>query len=270
VNRALARDTLNADAYELRGNLQYFSWLRKTESDSAKLVALLLGGRRDLERAKDLEPQQAGAWASLSHLYYNIPDARLADVARAASSAYSADAYLINADVVLTRLFLATYDLEQWVDATRWCDELRRRFPQNFNAARCALMLLTAPVGPPDVPRAWRLADSVVALSPKGRQPFQRLNADTYVAMVLARAKLADSARHVMERSQGDPDVDKTRDLLQNVAYVQLLLGDNNAALQSLSAFFQVNPQRKAGFFNEPTWWFRPLKGTPAWEALRR
>jgi eukaryotic-like serine/threonine-protein kinase len=270
VNRALQRDSLNADAYELRGNLQYFSWLVKTESDPPKLAALLDGGRRDLERAKTLEPQQAGAWASLSHLYYQVSDARLADVARAASSAYSADAYLINADVILTRLFLATYDLEQWVDAERWCEEIRRRFPSNFNAARCSLILLTAPVRPVDVPMAWRLADSVVALSPKGRQPFLRLNADTYVAMVLARAKMTDSARHVMERSIGDPSVDKTRDLLQNVAYVQLLLGDRAASVQSLSAFFQVNPQRKAGFLKEPTWWYRPLIGTKEWEVLKQ
>jgi serine/threonine-protein kinase len=270
VDRALAKDSLNADAYELRGNLRYFAWLLKTTSDSAELERLLAGGRQDLERAKDLDNLQAGAWASLSHLYYQTRDTRLADVARAASSAYSADAYLINADVILTRLFLATYDLEQWVDAERWCEELRRRFPANFNAARCELMLQTTPARPkPDIARAWRLADSVVALSPKARQPFNRLNADLYVAMTLVRAKLPDSARRVMERSQGDKGVDKTRDLLLNVAYVQLQLGDEAGALSSLAGYFQENPQRRVGFFNEPTWWYRPMFGKPGWEAMK-
>lgn len=270
VERAIAKDTLNADAFELRGNLEYLGWVVRTTADPAELDRLLAAGRRDLERAKDLDPLQAGAWASLSHLYYNARDTRLADVARAASSAYSADAYLINADVILTRLFIATYELEQWVDAERWCEELRRRFPKNFNAPRCELMLQTTPARtPPDLARAWRLADSVVELSPKTRLPFNRFNADLYVAMVLMRAKLPDSARRVMERSKGDKSVDKTRDLLQSVAYVQLQLGDEAAALATIGDYLQENPQRRVGFFNEATWWYRPLFGKPGWEAMK-
>ena len=46
---------------------------------------------------------QAGAWAALSHLLLN--KGQTAEAKMAASSAYRADAYLRNADVILWRLF---------------------------------------------------------------------------------------------------------------------------------------------------------------------
>jgi serine/threonine-protein kinase len=268
VNRALALDTLNADAYEVRGNLVYWSWLRKTSSDAAEREQQFTSARADLERATQIDPKQSGAWASLAHLYNNAKDTRLADVARAASAAYDADAYNERAEVTLSRLFLVTYDLEQWVDADRWCGELRRRFPMNAIAPRCELMLMTSKARQPEATRAWRLADSAVTLAPKALQPFQRLNANTYVAAVLARMGKADSARRVLERSL-NPEIDQTRDLWQNAAFVYVLLGDKAAAVGALSTYLQINEQKRSAFFVEPSWWYRPLFGTPEYERLK-
>ncbi|MDX2184973.1 MAG: serine/threonine-protein kinase [Gemmatimonadaceae bacterium] len=268
VNRALALDSLNADAYEVRGNLVYWAWLRKTSSDAAERDQQLKSARADFERATQIEPKQSGAWASLAHLYFNTPDKRLPDVARAATAAYEADAYNERAEVTLSRLFTVTYDLEQWVDADRWCGEMRRRFPSSLIAPRCELRLLTSKARQPDVTRAWRLADSVVLLAPKALQPFERLSSNTYVAAVLAMTGKADSARHVLERSL-NPDIDKTRDLWQNAAFVYVLLGDKAAAVSALSTYLQANEQRRAVFFVEPSWWYRPLFGTPEYERLK-
>ena len=70
AGRALALDPDNPDALELRGNLQYWSWLLGLEPDNTKAQALLLSARTDLQKATEKNPAQAGAWASLSHLYY--------------------------------------------------------------------------------------------------------------------------------------------------------------------------------------------------------
>ncbi len=70
--------------------------------------------KADLEKATVKNPAQAGAWASLSHLYYQTTDNSLVDVNLAARKALEADAFLSNASVIMNRLFLSDYDLGQF------------------------------------------------------------------------------------------------------------------------------------------------------------
>ena len=57
---------------------------------------------------------------------------------------------------------------------------------------------MTSKFTDPDPDRAWRLADSLVQLTPDERdQRYARLNGRVLVAGVLARAGLKDSARAV-------------------------------------------------------------------------
>src|SRR5205085_1267845 len=119
------------------------------------------------------------------------------DVNNAARRAMEEDAYLGNADVILSRLFLSSYDLHQFPAAKGWCDQGLHRFPSNWHFTECRLMMLTTGAESLDVARAWRLADSMVVLMPARGQPYGRLSANLSVAAVLARAGKADSARHV-------------------------------------------------------------------------
>ena len=98
------------------------------------------------------------------------PDSGETDAKLAARRAYEADAYLSNADVIVKRLFLASYDLEQFVDAVHWCDEGQQRFPNDFKFVRCQLWLLTTRAKEPDVALAWKLADSLPKVGPAGRE----------------------------------------------------------------------------------------------------
>jgi serine/threonine-protein kinase len=191
------------------------------EPDPVKAAALLEEAKTDLEKATEYNPVQAGAWASLSHLYNQTGSG--VDVNLAARRALEADAFLSNADVILNRLFLSSYDLEQLPDASRWCDEVRRRFPDSFNAPRCELFMLTTRAREPDAARAWRLADSVTQRSP--RPAYYELNSKMLVAAVLARAGLTDSAAALVERSKGDAEISPTRDLNLFGAFVYRLLG---------------------------------------------
>jgi serine/threonine-protein kinase len=263
---ALALGPQNPDALQLRGELRYWSWLLTLEPDPVKAKQLLKDAQTDLETAVKIRPSQAGAWAALSHLYNQTSgetDAKLA-----ARRAYEEDAYLANADLILQRLFLASYDLSQFVDAAHWCEEGQRRFPGDFKFVSCQLWLMTTKAREPDVALAWALADSVGKVTPVPQRDFESLEARMLVAIVLARKGLADSAKHVAQRSRGGADVDATRDLMLDDAYVRLLAGDKDEALNSLKVYLAANPDRRAGLAEDPGWWFRSLQDDPRFQQL--
>ena len=207
----------------------------------------------------------------LSHLYNNFPGSTPTDVMLAAQRAYEADEFLSDAEVVLSRLVLAAYDLGQFEKADQWCGEATRRFPNGMRTARCQLFLLTTRARTPDVATAWKLADSVTALG--GNARTVRFNSDMLVAMVIARAaqtnqSLADSARRVIKRSEGDATIDATRDLALYGAMAAATLGDRAEAVRLLKAYLAVNPQKIASFRDEPGWQFRDLTADPAYRQL--
>ena len=273
ANRALALDPKNADALEVRGTLHYFSWLSNLEEDAARKAALIASAKEDLEKATTINPNQAGAWSTLSHLYNNFPTSTPTDVLLAAQRAYETDEFLSDAELVLSRLFLATYDLGQFDKAAQWCAEAGRRFPAGMRSARCQLFLLTTKSRTPDVPAAWRLADSVVALAPPAQKAFYRLNSNMLAASVIARASktapaLADSARHVAKNSEGDATVDPGREYGLYGAIAYAILGDRAEAVRVLKLYLAVNPQRIAGFRDDPGWQFRDLQSDPGFRQL--
>jgi len=266
ADRAITLAPDNADALELRGNLKYWRWLLSLEPEPEKARELLKSAQADLERAVKVAPSQAGAWASLSHLYYQTGN--LVDVKLAARRAYEEDAYMSNADVVLSRLFYASYDLGQFSDAVHWCEAGQVRFPDNSDFVECQLYLLTTKAKDPDVSRAWQLADSVVRLAAEPEREYQRLNAQMMVAATIARTGLADSARHVVLRSRGRPEIDPTRDLSYAEAFVRNLIGDRTEAIQALKIYLAANPEKRSAFAEEPTWWFRGLQDDPRYQKL--
>ncbi len=265
ANRAIGLEPRDATALEVRGNLQYWKFLMNLESDAAKARALLLQAKADLEAATKINPIQAGAWASLSHLYYKTNTA--VDVNLAARRALEADAFLDNALAILDRLFLSSFDLQQFKDAGNWCDEIRRRFPASANAPTCSLSMLATKSVEPDVPRAWRLADSVAAASGPRRELMQ-LQSNMWVAAVLARAGKTDSARRVIERWKGNPEIDPTRDAAIVGAFAYAQMGDKTQAIEMLKVYFSANPTARAGFAEDPGWMFRGLAEDPEFRSL--
>ena len=251
---------------EIRGTLRYWGWLLHLEPDPKAAEQLLKAAEADLEGAVKVRPSQAGAWAILSHLYNHTKggiDAKLA-----AQRAYEEDAYLSNANQVLNRLFIASYDLSQFVDAVHWCEEGGRRFPDDFNFAKCKMWLLTTKAQDPDVGLAWRLADTVPKLAPVGRRAYEQHEARMIVAMVLARAGLADSARAVAVSARGNAEVDPTQTLAWEEIYVRVLLGDKDDALDALKRYLAANPERRAELVEESNWWFRELENDPRYRTI--
>ncbi len=266
ADRALKLGSENPDALELRGNLRYWRWLLGLAPDPAQARALLKSAQEDLEAAVKIAPSQAGAWSTLSHLYNQTGDQ--VDIKLAARRAYEEDAYLSNADVILSRLFYSSYDLGQFPDAARWCDEGGRRFPENDKFVECQLWLMTTKGAEPDVPRAWRLADTLIQRAPESKREFQRLNSQMIVAAILARAGLKDSARHVAVRSRSTPELDPTRDIELFGAFAYTLMGDKVEALKSLKTYLAANPERRAILAEDAGWWFRSLQEDPRFKKL--
>jgi len=267
---ALGRDNADPDALELRGTLEYWKWLLRLEQNPAAAAALFASARKDLEEATRLKPTQAGAWGSLSHLYYLADNTSETDVVLAARRAYESDAYLENASKIIERLFNGYYDLDQAVDATHWCDEGYRRFPENGLFTICQIYIMTMRGQNPDPAKAWQLANSdALSKDPtEGSPEAQKLDARMSVAAVLARAGLKDSAIAVAKRSTAGTDVDPSRYLYMQQAFALLLAGDKPGSVSALKVFLAANPDQRKLFAKDPGWRFRDLASDPAFRSL--
>ncbi|HTD71841.1 MAG TPA: serine/threonine-protein kinase, partial [Gemmatimonadales bacterium] len=266
ANRALGLAPNDPRALELRGTVRYLSWLQELGPDPEALPRILAGARQDLEAATQADPSLASAYSTLSHLYYQIEDVPLALLA--ARKAYEEDAYLAVASEVLSRLFFGSYDLEQFTQATRWCLEGARRFSQDYRFAECQLLLMTIPDAQADVPVAWRLLARIDSLTPGPRRALEHHRAETILGAALARAGLADSARHVLQRSRADRDVDPGQEILSIEAFARTILGDRDAAIALLQRYIAANPTHAFTRGGDISWWWRDLKSDPRFARL--
>jgi serine/threonine-protein kinase len=254
-------------ALELRGTLRYWKWLLHGEPNPVRAAALLRDAEADLREAVKRDPSLVAAWSTLSHLDYQKSDVTQAKLD--AASAYQADAYYIGARDVLWRLFTSSYDLAQFPDADQWCHEGFHRFPGYYRFTECQIWMLSVDnVRNPDAGLAWQLYGHLEGITPKDQWDFVKLDARIAVAAVLARARLVDSARHVLERSQGNMDVDPAQDLLYGEAFVFTLLGDKDKAFELLKRYVAGHEERRADLAKDYQWWFRDLRSDPRYQQL--
>jgi serine/threonine-protein kinase len=270
---ALQVDPRGAAALELRGTSR---WSRRSlglARDPAEAKQLVEAAEQDLRAAVSVDPTRAEAWNTLSRVQYgklNVVESNLA-----ARRAYEADAYLRSASAVLYRLFVTSYDMEQFVDAVRWCDEGRARFPANWQFAHCQLSLLSTRGKQPDVDEGWRLVGVYEQLVPKPQREFRGRLARILQAAVLARAagaerrpELADSGRRVLERARATPALDPRGELIGYEAFVRTMLGDRDQAVEMLQRYLTAHPEHRAGFARANPWWWRDLQQDPRFRQL--
>ncbi|MDB4909542.1 MAG: protein kinase, partial [Gemmatimonadetes bacterium] len=263
---ALSLSPDNADALELRGTLRYWRYLLGLEPGAAAAKQLLDGAQADLEQAVKINPAQAGAWGVLSSLLVRTDDVTGAKLA--ARRAYDQDAYLSNIDIIVWRLFTLSLDDAQFTEAAHWCDVGNKRFATDARFVECQLDLLGTKAMTPDPALAWKLSDSIVKLTPESSRQYAAANMRLAVAAVLARAGLADSAKHVLAGARAPTEVDPTRDLEYNRAFVWTLLGDKSAAIKALAVYLAANPNAAAGFNSDNNWRWRSIADDPRFERL--
>ena len=266
AERALRLDPKNADALELRATLQYWRWLLNLAPDSREATQLLADAERDFRASVEANPSQATAWTSLTHLLFakgQIGEAKLA-----ALKAYEADPYLKTANLTVWRLFQASLDLEDGVEARHWCDEGGKRFPGDARFAECRLWLYVLKAQRSDIPEMWKILAEYERLSPQNLREYRRVYGQMILAMGVARAGLLDSARAVATRSRADAQLDPTRDLAYLEAIVRNLTGDTEDVFRLLSTYLATNPQLRESFARDQSWYFRNLQGNPKYRAI--
>ena len=79
---------------------------------------------------------------------------------------------------------------------------------------------------------------------------------------------MADSARNLAQRSEGDPTIDSNRNLPELAAHVYMILGDKDAALKELTIFLAANPQQREFLLKDDSWQYRSLRDDPRYVAL--
>jgi tetratricopeptide (TPR) repeat protein len=221
---------------------------------------------QDLRAAVTAKPTAAWAWTWLSHLL--ITQSRPAEAKLAAQRSYEADPYLSSAKQTIYRLFGTSFDLDDRVEASHWCNEGRRRFPTYYRFTECQLYVMAMKGPPPDVPTAWGILDTMVQQTPPNQRESNRLYGQMLVALVLARAGLADSARDVAVRSRGDAETDPTRDQAYYEALVRSLLGDKDEAFRLLSVYVAANPQMRSGIGKDQGWVLQNIRSDPRFASM--
>jgi serine/threonine-protein kinase len=269
--KALQINSADAAAIGLRGTLRYQLWRLNLDPNSTRQIALLDSAQADLESAVRIDPSLASVHAVLSQLHYAAPREDLVAVILEARAAYEADAYLREAETVLDRLFFASYDLAQFQEARRWCDEGGRRFPNTSRFADCQLWLLLAPGADLDVAGAWSVAARADSFTPASQRPFRTRLRRILVGGVIGRAGLRDSAEHVFAGARTtDAEIDPEQDLPGYEAVARAQMGDTQGAIALLRRYVATHPGHTFQRGGVLHWWWRGLERDPQFAALLR
>ena len=221
---------------------------------------------KDLRAAIAVNPNQAGALNVLSAIAHQKQDP--VEAHNLAQRAYEADAYLTAAPEILWRLYATSYDLEQFVNAEKWCDEATRRFPKSLASARCQLWVMTAKGVRTEPAEAWRRAAEYERAVPPREQEFYRREGQIVVAAALGRAGLVDSAHRVLVRARADRTIDPRGELMGYEAVVRTMLGDKKEAVDLLQQYLTDHPEHRRGFAKVNSWWWRDLQNDSRFQTL--
>jgi len=266
ANRALAIDSRNADALELRGTMHTRPIINGLVHDQREVDNLIREAEKDLRASIAVNPSQAGALGLLSAIHHQKLE--VIESHNFARRAYEADAYLTAAPEILYRLYITSYDLEQFPSSEKWCDELKSRFPRHGATTRCQLWILTAKGVTADPAEAWRRAGEFVSALRPEESEYNRREGQIVVASVLARAGLPDSARRVLMRARADKTIDPRGELIGYEAFVRTQLGDKNEAVELLQRYLIDHPEHRRGFSKLNSWWWRDLQSDPRFRTL--
>lgn len=235
--------------------------LARQAGDSTRAARLLTAAERDLRTAVASDPGSAQAWITLADLLYN-DRWELSEARDAARRAYEEDVFLLE-EGHFRWLCDISIQLRDYDEAARWCAEGRRRFPADVYLMMADLTRLASRGVPPDPQAGWSLSRSVA------QQPFPEFNtpaAKMYVAAILVRAEMPDSAASVAAdaRRAAPPEVTPFLDYLE--AYVRVLEGDRTRSIRLLRSFLTAMPGYRAIIARDH--WFDDLRGDPSFEAL--
>lgn len=267
----LARDSVNAEAFELRGTGYYRQAARLTLPPQ-DFEGRLLNAELDLKRAISIDSLLPTAWGTLSLV--RVARGNISQAESDAQTAFGMDTYLREAPTILGALYAATLLKGNAQAAWLWCKRGAIDYPQDVRFIDCQLTLLAEDRSHlPDLGLAWRLAARAEDLDPpirakSGGREFLPIYRQMLVADVLARTGRADSARAVARRARGDVKMGSglDTDIRYEEAYLHLLLGERDSALHLLAEYVGARPPLRGLVARHPRW--KALWNEPAFVRL--
>jgi serine/threonine protein kinase/tetratricopeptide (TPR) repeat protein len=266
ATRALALAPTNADALELRATVQLFRWLNNLAPDAAASSKLLTDAEADFRASVKANPLQATAWNGLSFLLNT--KTQFSEAKLAAQSAYESDPYLKDVRKTIWRLFSNSRDLNNRVEAEKWCKIGQQRVPEDYRFTQCRLELLELQGQTPKPDSIWATYKEFVARSPANSKEFNTLKGGMLAALALVRAGLPDSARAVALKSRGSPQVDPNSELMLYEAQLRAQLKDTDEVIRLLRRYFANNPQQRAFAKDDDSWWWDNVRDDARYKAL--
>ncbi len=254
LDRLIAQRHGPADAYSLRGRLKDGLY-RETKADS-----LLSAAIADYRVATELDRGNATAWKELASAYGSA--GRYADALLANQHAVEADAFLLHSDQLLRGRFDASLLGGQPDSAAAACRAGLASRPPNPLLDDCEVLLWSRTRNDRRLAAAARAKVDALAASAAGTisAPLREL----YVAEILARGGLGDSADRVARRATAHPPEAWLPLLLPEEAYLRMLRHDTDSALALVAAAARLDPTARPALRSAP--WFAPLRDDPRFE----
>jgi serine/threonine-protein kinase len=244
-----------ADAYQLRGRLREGLY-RELKADS-----LLDGAIADYRAATELDRHRATAWMDLGAAYRSA--GLFADALLAIQHAGDEDAFLLYGDELLRSRFDGALLAGRADSAESACRTGLGQAPPDPFLADCELQLWSRTRGDRRlVPAAWARLD---ALAPGAAGTLLVPLRALWVAELLARAGLGDSADRVARRATARVPAAWQALLLPEAAYLRTLRSDPDSALALIAAAVRLDANLRRVL--RPAPWFRPLQADPRFAA---
>jgi serine/threonine-protein kinase len=245
----------SADALEIRGRVKE-GLFRALVADS-----LLTGAIADYRAATDLEPHQATGWEALGSAYLTAGLYR--DALLAIQHALEEDAFQLLRLTVRRHEFDAAMGAERYDLAAQACSTGAADAPGDERFLDCEILLWSRTRGDRRSATSAMARTDSLATAGEGGTLLSALRT-LWVADILARAGLGDSADHLSRRAtEGQPAAWQSMLLLQS-AYLRVLRRNPDSAVALIGAAVRQDPTNRPFIRATPD--FRTLHADPRFQ----
>jgi len=256
LDRLIARRHGPADACYMRGRLKEGLY-RSLKTDS-----LLAGAIADYRSATDLDHGSVTAWKDLASAYLSA--GLHADALLANQHAFDADAFLRFTDELERQRFDASLLADQAPSADSACHRGLTASPPNLFLLDCEVESWSRTGRDRRLASAARARVNALAAGSVGTVvvPLREL----WVAQILARAGMEDSADRVARRATAGTPPAWQELLLPEEAYLRILRHDPDSALTLIATALRGDATLRPVLRSAP--WFASLRADPRFAAL--
>jgi tetratricopeptide (TPR) repeat protein len=259
VDATLRDHPRNAEGHAVRGVI-LMGLHRTVGADS-----LLLAAIDALEQARTLDPRATAAWTELGRAYRlagRYPESLLA-----ISQAAKVDAFQVHRLDLLRVRFEAALLATDYVGADSLCRAGRSESPGDERFSDCEVELWgRSRSDAANAARAFAITDSLARVE---RGALFTAARTLWVAAILARAGLGDSADRVVTRALAAVPPEEMRSmLLVEAANIRLLRGDPDSALALIAVAVRMN-RGEVPYVSAAPWFDEARKDTRFGAALQ-